>query len=130
MGKSVGKIGNFAESAKELSKDPLGIIALFIVLAYGMATLVIITVFTTFTDTERFLLTCFIVFFPVLLLISFVFLVVFHNPKLRREDRKHTSLLQEIRKQHSSLLQEIRKQTKNDSDFEEIEPLKKRQRRK
>jgi len=120
MDKNIDKTGNLAEAAKGLSKNPMGIIALFIVLAYGMATLVIMTAFTTYTDTERLLLICFIVFFPVLLLIVFVFLLIFHSEKLRGEERKR-----------SPFVEDSRKQTKNDSNFEESEPLlKKRQRRK
>ena len=53
---------NFGETAKGLARSPLGIIALFIVLVYGVASLV-----TTFagalTTAERMPLIYFLVFF-------------------------------------------------------------------
>lgn len=64
----------FGEAAKGLSKNPLGIIALFIVLVYGFASLV--TAFGSgLTATERLPLVWFMVVFPVLVLIGFLWLV-------------------------------------------------------
>ena len=73
-------IENFAKSAKELSKNPLGIIALFIVLVYGIAALVAVS--DSFTNTERLPLIYFLVIFPVLVLGVFAWLVSCHSNKL------------------------------------------------
>jgi CheY-like chemotaxis protein len=72
---------NFSDTAKSLARNPLGIIALFIVLVYGLAALV--TAFAgTFTTTERLPLIYFLVSFPVLVLIVFSWLVSKHSGKL------------------------------------------------
>jgi CheY-like chemotaxis protein len=64
-----------------LSRGPLGIIALFIVLVYGLAALV--TAFSSaFTPNERLPLIYFLVSFPVLVLIVFAWLVSAHAAKL------------------------------------------------
>lgn len=72
---------NFGETAKGLARSPLGIIALFIVLVYGVASLV-----TTFagalTTAERMPLIYFLVFFPVLVLMVFAWLVSNHHERL------------------------------------------------
>lgn len=71
----------FSETAKGLSKNPLGIIALFIVLVYGFAALV--TAFSgSLTATERVPLIWFLVIFPVLVLAIFAWLVSQHAGKL------------------------------------------------
>ena len=58
---------SFGETAKSLARNPLGIIALFIVLVYGFASLV--AVFAgSFTPMERIPLIYFLVIFPVLVL--------------------------------------------------------------
>src|SRR5438874_3202865 len=71
----------FGDAAKGLAKNPLGIIALFIVLVYGFAALV-----TTFAGSlsvsERLPLIWFLVLFPVLVLIVFSWLVSRHGGKL------------------------------------------------
>ena len=71
----------FGDTAKGLIKNPLGIIALFIVLVYGFAALV-----TTFASSlspgERLPLVWFLVLFPVLVLVAFVWLVSRHGGKL------------------------------------------------
>lgn len=72
---------SFGETAKGLSKSPLGIIVLFIVLVYGFASLV--TAFAgSFTATERLPLIYFLVLFPVLVLMVFSWLVSCHSSKL------------------------------------------------
>ncbi len=68
-------------AAKSLARNPLGIIALFIVLVYGFASLV--TTFTgSFTHEERLPLIYFLVTFPVLVLAIFAWLVSTHSGKL------------------------------------------------
>lgn len=74
-------IGKFGGIAANLSRGPLGIIALFIVLVYGFAALV--TGFTgSFSTSERLPLIWFMALFPVLVLCLFVWLVSKHHEKL------------------------------------------------
>lgn len=69
------------DAAKGLARNPLGIIALFIVLVYGVASL--LTAFAgSFAPAERLLLVSFLVFFPVVVLIVFAWLVSRHSGKL------------------------------------------------
>lgn len=71
----------FGETAKSLARNPLGIIALFIVLVYGFASLV--TVFAaSFTASERLPLIYFLICFPILVLAVFAWLVSKHSGKL------------------------------------------------
>lgn len=75
------QLRNFGETAKGLARNPLGIIALFIVLVYGFASLV--TAFAgSFTAAERLPLIYFIILFPVLVLIVFAWLISKHSGKL------------------------------------------------
>jgi CheY-like chemotaxis protein len=75
------QLQDFGNIAKGLSRNPLGIIALFIVLVYGLAALVT-TFNNTFTHTERLPLVYFLVIFPVLVLGVFTWLVSAHSNKL------------------------------------------------
>jgi CheY-like chemotaxis protein len=71
----------FGETAKSLSRNPLGIIALFIVLVYGFASLG--TTFAgSFTAAERAPLIYFLALFPILVLGIFAWLVSKHSGKL------------------------------------------------
>jgi CheY-like chemotaxis protein len=71
----------FGGTAKGLAKNPIGIIALFIVLVYGFASLV--TAFSSsLTANERIPLIWFLVIFPVLVLVVFAWLVSQHAGKL------------------------------------------------
>jgi len=71
----------FGDTARGLVKNPLGIIALFIVLVYGFAALV--TAFArSLTESERLPLIWFLVLFPVLVLGVFSWLVSRHGGKL------------------------------------------------
>lgn len=75
------QIKSFADSAKSLARNPLGIIALFIVLVYGFASLV--TAFaSSFSPSERLPLIYFLIIFPVLVLGVFAWLVSRHSGKL------------------------------------------------
>ena len=75
------QLRNFGETAKGLARNPLGIIALFIVLVYGFASLV--TAFAgSFTAAERLPLIYFLILFPVLVLTVFAWLVSKHSGKL------------------------------------------------
>ena len=75
------QLRNFGETAKGLARNPLSIIALFIVLVYGFASLV--TAFAgSFTAAERLHLIYFLILFPVLVLIVFAWLVSKHSGRL------------------------------------------------
>ena len=73
----------FLEKVKGLTKNPLGIIALFISLIYGIAG----TVLSSSLDNlkgpaERLPLIWFIILFPLVVLGIFAYLVIFHHKKL------------------------------------------------
>ncbi len=71
------------ERANGLSKNPLGIIALFVSLIYGFACLVLSTSISNLhDDSERLPLIWFIIIFPLVILVAFIFLVIKHHEKL------------------------------------------------
>lgn len=71
----------FGQIASGLARNPLGIIALFIVLVYGLAALV--TAFAgSFTEYEKIPLIYFLVGYPILVLGVFAWLVSKHSGKL------------------------------------------------
>lgn len=70
----------FIEGVKTLARNPLGIIALFITLIYGLACLVLKE--ATLDSELQLILIWFLVLFPILVLGVFVYLVVWHYPKL------------------------------------------------
>ena len=71
----------FGDVAKGLSRNPFGIIALFIVLVYGLASLV--TIFSgSMTPSERAPIIYFLVVFPLVVLGVFAWLVSSHSDKL------------------------------------------------
>lgn len=72
----------FMNQSKGLTKNPLGIIALFISLIYGFACLVVGFAGTNLTSYERIILIYFLIGFPILILGTFIFLVVKHHKKL------------------------------------------------
>lgn len=71
----------FATSAKDLSKNPLGIIALFIVLIYGFAALTV-AASSNLEAADRHLICQFLVTFPFVVLGVFGWLVSCHYEKL------------------------------------------------
>lgn len=71
-----------ASSVEKLARNPLGIIALFIVLVDAIAGTVLGTTVTTLGQTERMSLVGFVVLFPVLVLGAFYRLVTHHHTKL------------------------------------------------
>lgn len=71
----------FGNAARPLSRSPLGIIALFIVLVYGLASMVLV-IGKNLESPERNPLIWFLVCFPVLVLIAFVWLVSRHATHL------------------------------------------------
>ena len=72
----------FHSTAKDLSKNPLGIIALFIVLVYGFACLLFNFTSSSLSETERAPIIYFVVLFPILVLGLFAWLVSKHHNKL------------------------------------------------
>lgn len=75
-------IKDFGSTAEKLSGNPLGIIALFIVLLYGIAGFVLGTSVGTLASDERKILIWFLVIFPFIVLIVFAWLVSQHHTKL------------------------------------------------
>lgn len=73
-------IKSFSESAQGFTKSPLGIIALFIVLVYGFASLVV--AFGQSLDEYVVPLVYFMVGFPILVFFGFLWLVAKHHKKL------------------------------------------------
>lgn len=74
---------DFISNIKGLTKNPLGIIALFISMIYGFACLVLSTSLTNLhSENERLPLLWFIILFPLIILVAFIYLVVYHHEKL------------------------------------------------
>lgn len=73
-------VKDFGETARSLAGSPLGVIALFIVLVYAMASLVVFS--DGMTPEQRTPLIYFLVFFPVMVFAGFLWLVVRHHQKL------------------------------------------------
>jgi hypothetical protein len=70
------------EGAKGLARNPLGIIALFVALVYGFASLLLGLSSSSLTSEERLPLVWFVVLFPVLVLAAFYRLVTTYHGKL------------------------------------------------
>lgn len=73
---------DIAGASEKLSRNPLGIIALFIVLVYGIAALVFGLQADTLEPSLKAPLIYFLVGFPVLVLLVFTWLVSNHHTKL------------------------------------------------
>ena len=73
---------NIEKSAAKLSRNPLGIIALFILMIYGFATLLFGLVGDVFTEGQRWCFVVFLIAFPCIVLGIFTYLVVKHHQKL------------------------------------------------
>ena len=73
---------NMENNAVKLSHNPLGIIALFILLIYGFATLLFGFVGNVFSNNQKWWFVIFLIVFPVAVLFVFTFLVVWHHEKL------------------------------------------------
>lgn len=75
-------IRDFGAIAQRLARNPLGIIALFIVLIYALAVLLVGVSGEKLTSNERLPLVWFIVVFPFVVLFAFFRLVANHHSKL------------------------------------------------
>lgn len=93
----MGSLDSFGQTATKLSQNPLGIIALFIVLVYGFASLVV-GIGKNLDARSISILVWFMVTFPVLVLIVFAWLVSQHSTKLYapRDFKKDEHFLQAI----------------------------------
>jgi hypothetical protein len=93
-------LGEFTKAARELSRNPLGVIALFIVLIYALASIVVIQG-SSLTVYQRDIFVWFLVTYPVLVLITFAWLVSRHPAKLYAprdfQDQSHWVELQQVR---------------------------------
>jgi CheY-like chemotaxis protein len=76
-----GQVKQFGDTAKSLARNPLGIIALFIVMVYGLAALVT-TFGSSLSSNDKTALIYFLVTFPILVLVVFAWLVSQHSNKL------------------------------------------------
>ncbi len=74
------KLETFGNTAKGLTKNPISLIGLFLVLVYAIASLVISS--NNFEKTERLILILFLVIFPFAVLFVFYKLVTQHHNKL------------------------------------------------
>jgi len=73
---------NFYESAKSLARNPLGIIALFIVLVYAVASVVISLAKAEFYQNPFHPAVVFLAVFPLVVLAAFTYLVARHHRNL------------------------------------------------
>lgn len=73
---------DLAGSARALAKNPLGVVALFLVLVYGFASLLLGTGTSALTEQQRWPFVWFLTGFPVLVLAAFFYLVIRHHEKL------------------------------------------------
>ena len=69
-------------NAVKLSRNPLGIIALFILLIYGFASILFAFSGSNFTNAQKWCFVVFLVAFPCIVLVIFTILVIFHHQKL------------------------------------------------
>jgi len=112
---------NFGDTATKLSKNPLGIIALFIVLVYGIAGLVLGVSGESLLESHKTVLVWFLAIFPFSVLGAFTWLVSKHHTKLYspsdfRNDEGFIRILspEEQKRRIESEVQEIRA---NESDI-------------
>jgi CheY-like chemotaxis protein len=94
-------VKTFGDISVNLARNPLGIIALFIVLVYGFASFVIIFG-SSLSPSEKLPLVYFLTFFPVLVLASFTWLVCNHSDKLFspsdfRDEKNYMALQEKMR---------------------------------
>lgn len=75
-------LDSFGKTAQKLATNPLGIIALFIVLVYGIAGFVFSSSAQYLDCNQKSFMIAFLVLFPVLVLSVFVWLVTCHHVKL------------------------------------------------
>jgi phosphate/sulfate permease len=108
----------FTKYASNFNKNPLSIIALFISLIYGFACLVLGSSNTVLDKQQKWPIVWFIVIFPLIVLIAFLYLVVRHHKKLYgpRDYKEDASFLKslDIEDQKKRLKQEVELSDEND----------------
>lgn len=116
------------DSTKGFAKNPLGIIALFISLIYGFACLVLSTASSNLETNERMPLIWFLVIFPIIIMLFFLFLVTKHHKKLYGpSDYKDERIFLEtmdIKSQKDTLRQTIESATYNEQSKSKYQELK------
>lgn len=116
------------KNAKGLTKNPLGIIGLFISLIYGFACLVLSTSISNLeSSAERLPLIWFIIVFPLIILGTFLYLVVNHHEKLYAPSdfRNDDAFIETMSGKRIKEKQEIEAQILNSADESTAEePLK------
>jgi tetratricopeptide (TPR) repeat protein len=119
----------FGQTARHLARNPLGIIALFIVLIYGTAGLVFGLAGAQFDTSQKWALILFLVLFPTLVFFGFVWLVAKHSHRLYApSDFRNEASFVELNKKVSVI--EVRQQAAevdprgdSDSAFTALEGL-------
>jgi hypothetical protein len=76
------EVGRFVKESARLTRNPLGVVGLFIALVYGIAGLVLGVSARYLSGSERLPLIWFLVLFPFVLLAAFYVLVSRHHAKL------------------------------------------------
>jgi hypothetical protein len=104
-------VNEFADSAKSLARNPLGIIALFIVLVYAMASVVISFAKPEFYQHAEHPAVWFLTIFPCIVLFVFTYLVAKHHRKLYgpSDDSDQKDFLKTL--EIGDVPEEIRKET-------------------
>jgi hypothetical protein len=107
------ELKDFGNTAQSLSKNPLGIIALFIVLIYGFAALVV-GFSSNLNTNERLPIIWFLVIFPIIVILVFAWLVSCHYEKLYGpKDYGNAKLF----------LETLQKRRKDGSDLNNLEKI-------
>jgi len=114
-------VKEFSESAKGFTKSPLGIIALFIVLVYGFASIVV--GFGQNLSEHIAPLIYFMVLFPVLVFTGFLWLVAKHHNKLYgpSDFKDEENFLKMQISSAASLVAAISKQPGGEGDLNQVE---------
>lgn len=112
-------VKDFSESAKGFTKSPLGIIALFIVLVYGFASLVV--AFGRNLEEHVAPLVYFLVGFPVVVFVGFLWLVANHHKKLYgpSDFKDEENFIKTQLSTAASLAVAMSKHTESEGDFDE-----------
>lgn len=114
-------ITTFSKSAKDLSKNPLGIISLFIVMVYGFACLLFGISAEALQSNEKIPLIWFVVIFPVIVLILFGWLVSKHHNKLYApQDFRDDKAFLDSYKQQASNPNVVNDMEKSQQNIEDI----------
>jgi hypothetical protein len=114
-------VRDFGKIARGLARNPLGIIALFIVLVYGIAAFITASA-GSLTPGERLPLVYFLVVFPILVLGVFAWLVSKHSGKLFApgdfKDEANYVKLQATRLSHH--IEELKQAALAEPDLDEL----------